>query len=70
MLPLPYSKFLKGPVTVPISCAYLTIFGVWNSFNFIETYTIHEHHIFLKRHLVAGNGFGPPVNGHTFPFAQ
>ena len=70
MLLLSCSNLPIGPGTVPVSCAYLTIFGVWNSFKFIETYTIHEHHISLKRHLVAGNEFGPPVNGRTFPFTQ
>ena len=31
---------------------------------------MHKHHISLSHCLVAGNEFGPSVNGHTFPFAQ
>ena len=31
---------------------------------------MREHHIYLTRDLVAGNEFGLPDNGHTFPFAH
>ena len=31
---------------------------------------MHKHHISLTRHLVAGNKFGTPVNGHRFLYAQ
>ena len=62
--------FQKEPVTVPVSCTYLPIIGVWNIFNFIETYTMHEHHISLTCHLVAGNRLNLPDNKHTLLYAQ
>ena len=31
---------------------------------------MRQHHIYLTHNLVAGNEFGLPVNGCTFPFAQ
>ena len=67
---LSYSNSPKEPVKVPISSTCLPIAGVWNSFNFIETYMMHKHDIALTHHLVAGNGSGPPDNRHTFLYAQ
>ena len=70
MLLLPYPNLPKWHVMVPVSCVYLPIFGVWNHFNFIETYMIHKHHKSLTHHLLAGNGFGLPDNGHPLPYTQ
>ena len=67
---MPYSNFPKGPVKVPVSCAYLPIFGAWIRLNFIHTYMMYLHHIALRHHLVVGNGFSLPDSGHTLLYAQ
>ena len=55
---------------VPDSGTYIPIFGVWDSFSYTDTCTMHKHHMSLTRVLVVENGVGGPGNGHTFPFAQ
>ena len=50
---------------VPVSGAYIPIFGAWDSLSYTDTYTMHKHHMSLTHVLVAGNGVGAPGNGHT-----
>jgi hypothetical protein len=60
----------KGPGTAPVNGAYIPIFGVWDSFSYADTPTIHKHHMSLTRVFVARNGVGAPGNGHTLPCAH
>ena len=53
----------KGPATVPVSGAYIPIFGVWDSFRYTVTCMMHKRHMSLTRVPVAGNG-------HTLPCAH
>ena len=55
---------------VPVSGAYIPIFGAWDSFSYIDTYTMHKHFMSLTRVLVVGNGVGAPGNGYTLPCAH
>ena len=55
----------KGPATVPVSGAYIPIFGVWDSFRYTVSCMMHKHHMSLTCVLVAGNRVGAPGNGHT-----
>ena len=55
---------------VPVSGAYIPIFGVWDSFGYTDTYTMYKHHMSLTHVLLVRNGFGAPGNGCTFLCAQ
>ena len=48
---------------VPVSGAYIPIFGVWDSFRYTDTCMMHKRHMSLTLVLVAGNG-------HTLPCAH
>ena len=41
---------------VPVSGAYIPIFGVWDSFRYTDTCMMHKRHMSLTLVLVAGNG--------------
>ena len=45
----------KGPATVPVSGAYIPIFGVWDTFRYIVTCMMHKRHMSLTCVPVAGN---------------
>jgi hypothetical protein len=48
---------------VPVSGAYIPIFGVWDSFRNTVICMMHKRHMSLTCALVAGNG-------HTLPCAH
>jgi hypothetical protein len=56
---LPQSNLPKVHVRVPTRCASLPIIGACTSFNLIETYMIHLHHVTLRYHLMQGTQVWP-----------
>ena len=50
---------------VPVSGAYIPIFGAWDSLSYTDTYMMHKHHMSLTHVHLAGNRVGAPGNGHT-----
>ena len=48
---------------VPVSGAYIPIFGVWDIFGYTVTCMMHKHHMSLTRVPVVGNR-------HTLPCAH
>jgi hypothetical protein len=40
---------------VPVSGAYIPIFGIWDSFRYTVICMMHKHHMSLTHALVAGN---------------
>ena len=54
---------------VPVSGAYIPIFGVWDSFRYTVTFMMHKCHMSLTRVPVAGNGQTLPC-AHYMPYTR